>query len=73
MNNTNLNEVDLRCTKKNQTHCSLILSNLSIFHPGTYECLANNGAVGAPINIKRNITVFGLCLPIIVERDLSRC
>ena len=58
MNNTNLNIVDLRCTKKNQTHCSLILPNLSIFHPGTYECLANTGAVGAPLNIKRNITVF---------------
>jgi hypothetical protein len=59
MNNTNLNEVDLRCIKKNQTHCSLILSNLNIFHNGTYECLANYGAVGAPFNIKRNITVFG--------------
>ena len=50
---------NLGCTKKNQTHCSLILSNLSIFHSGTYECVVNNGAVRSPVKVKRNITVFG--------------
>ena len=59
MNITNFDKVDLGCTKKQKKYFSLILSNLNIFHNGTYECLANYGAVGAPFNIKRNITVFG--------------
>jgi len=58
MNIAILDEVDLGCTKKQQTQCSLILFILRIFHTGTYECLAQNSAVGAPVNIKRNITVF---------------
>ena len=59
MNITKFYEVDLGYIRRKQTHCSLILSNLSIFNTGTYECLANNGAVVAPVNIKRNLTVLG--------------
>ena len=59
MNITNFDKVDLGCTLKKKTHCSLILSNLNIFNTGTYEYLANIGEVVAPVNIKRNFTVLG--------------